>query len=232
MILKQNRDYFFSQKGIMNLTIPGVMLFCGTPRSGKTNMITHVIHAIGDRVPYGFVFCPSIYDGDYSFMPKSLLYEHYEEEKIEKILNWQSKQVANKVSDNIFIVVDDLGGQVSFKSKVWQRLIRCHRHLNITLMLGIHYMIDAPPAARTICTNAFIFKQFGFQSHRRTYQEFLFGFRNERESTEFLNKCTEGKDNRYYCIVYTQMADSKKEMYQRFRAPNMKQYPFRIVIRN
>jgi hypothetical protein len=159
-----------------------------------------------------------------------MLHEEYTEDRIEKIMDWQAKQVAEGTQDNIFIVVDDLGGQVSFRSHAWQRLIRCHRHLKITVMLGIHYMVDAPPSARTICTNAFIFRQYGHPSLRRAYQEFLFGFDSERESSKFLETCTEGKSNRHYCIVYSQLADCKSDMYQRYKAPDMSKHPFRIIV--
>ena len=221
---------FLRLKATMNIQTPGVMLFCGAPKSGKTNMIAHIIHAIGNKVPYGFVFCPSIFDGDYEFMPRKTLYEQYEERQLEEIVDWQATQVANRRQDNIFIVVDDLGGQVSFKSAIWQRIIRCHRHLFITLLIGIHYMVDAPPSARTCCTTAFIFRQFGNRSYRHTFMEFGVGFDNETQCKKFIEACCMGEKNRYYCIVYKQGADTKEQMYQRYRAPDMKRHPFRIYI--
>ena len=178
----------------MPIETPSIVLLCAAPRSGKSYTIRWLLTtlAMAGKFDYGVVFSTSgKVNGDYDYVPQQYVHAEYTDEKLAAILRHQDKRrslrppssglkgqgsnLPTKVREcpPMFLVFDDMTGQVNMNSKVFTRLITSYRHYNITLFFAAHLITRVSTVFRECCRYAFIFKQNTSRSVDSLWNEFF-----------------------------------------------------------
>lgn len=190
---------------------PAITLISAKPRSGKTQFIKYMICTLfmERKIKYGLVFCPTLFNGSYNFIPEQFTYSMYDERIIKNLMRLQVRQIIEKGKDNVepaFIVLDDCIGSINFDSPLFQKLISRYRHYNITIFIATQYLFKIPPLIRD-CTTYFIcFNQTTKKSIDAIHETFMQDF-NYKTCYQFIKKNT--KDY-HFIVVDNEEAEENK----------------------
>lgn len=176
---------------------PAIVLLAAAPRSGKSYTIRHMITSLcrAGVFNYGVVFSTSgKYNGDYDYMPGKYVHSEYTDQKLTAILAHQDRRrdPVTKMPPPMFIVLDDMIGQVKMDSKVFTRLITSYRHYNISVFYAAHLVTRVSTLFRECCRYCFIFRQTTKRSFEALWEVFLQDIPRDRLE-EFIGRYTQKK---------------------------------------
>lgn len=197
------------------LGIGRVNLVIGSPGSGKSNLIHWLIKSHSKAWSYGFVICPSAYDGGYDFMDTRFVKPMYQQEFLEDVVAIQSK----KESKPMLLVLDDCLGFVKFNTDIWRRTLMTSRHLKMTVIIASQHVSRIPTEVREACSNVFMFKQNTKNAMVAVYDSFLqHKFDSPTDAKTWFNQVT---DARYSCLCYRRDEQEVVDKYIKLTAPEM-----------
>lgn len=147
--------------------IPFISVISSAPQSGKSTLVKYMLTDLfsNKKLNYGLVFCPSAFDGGYSFLPEKYVYLRFDEDAVKNLMKIQMNQIkTNGSAKPAFIIMDDCIGSVNFQSKFISELITNFRHYNITIIICTQYIRRLPPTIHECCSYFFTFNQTSFKS--------------------------------------------------------------------
>lgn len=135
------------------LTHPFAALVVGPPGSGKTTTLRWIAYQLlrSQTVSWCIAVTNSKYEGEYSFLDESFVHEEVSDDFLEQIIFLQEQYQRPGL-----IIFDDVTGAIDFKSKAFKKLFSRHRHLNVTVLVGVHYR----PLESARCSSV-LWKQVG-----------------------------------------------------------------------
>ncbi len=168
------------------MNVPSLMFIVGSPGRGKSVFIKDMFYQLAKdkKIDYGIVICPTIYNGDYNFIPEKYQYATYKEKIIKRMMKGQKELVENNIVKNAFIIFDDCIGEASWKSKTMAKLITTFRHLKITVVIALQYCYAVPPVIRGCTSVAIIF----LPPNKRSYECVLDTFFTDYDSVKDLKQ--------------------------------------------
>ena len=139
------------------------------------------------------------------FLPPAFIFDRYDEKKINHILEWQRRSVANEKGMKTGLILDDCMGEVGGdgkKTKVMSqgnigKIFKIGRHLKIFFWCTLQYMRDAPPDARGNTDLLFLYNLTSHLERRKCYEDFFGTVKTFDEFESILSSCTRG----YKCLV-------------------------------
>jgi hypothetical protein len=154
------------------LTLPGVIAISGPKGSGKTSMIAHIVYTLAklNRIHYFKVFCPTLYNHSYDFIPEEHRHCEYNEPAIIELLDDQIFLQTKGVSRPAMLILDDCIGTTEFKSKIWDRIATTCRHPNLTVIVVTQYFTRLPPILRNNADTVLILRTIAQNDLKALYE--------------------------------------------------------------
>lgn len=179
----------------------------GMRGSGKTSLLCEVLSQLKDTLD----LCVGMSDTEDpnnpkigKFIPKCLMYQGYNENKLINIYDWQRRCVQNGKTGKIGVILDDLGNVIikGKKTRVLERpiineILKKGRHKEIFLWTNIQMVMDAPPAARGNTDLIFLYKIIGTKEVKDAYDHYFnTAIPLRKDFTDLLQQIPE-----YFCLV-------------------------------
>jgi hypothetical protein len=183
-------------------------LAVGKRHSGKTTLMIDIMYHLKDKLD----FCMGMNGTENSstptlgrFLPSTFVYNHYHEEKVKHLLEWQRRSVANGKGMRAGLILDDLMGETNSdgtKRKIMSsgeigKIFKIGRHRKIFFWCTLQYMRDCPPDARNNTDVLFLYNMTSPSERTKVYKDFFGMLKTQNDFNSVLDACTEG----YSCLV-------------------------------
>jgi len=214
----------------IDFTRPQVYLMLGKPKSGKSHLTKWLLYyyfnsgKVTKNKPYwAIVFSGSKFNDDYKDMiPENALLEHSDntlEEYVEYLKNLKEK-TRGEMPHSI-LVLDDVVGIFNSSNKTFQNLVTIHRHLNLTIMISVQYLLGKVSTTFRECVSAgFIFNTMKENSVKGIHSVFGQLFEDKKEFKQHFMEATKAPHTCMMCLADEQ---NLSRNCLRFKAP--KKFP-------
>ena len=183
-------------------------LAVGKRHAGKTTLMIDVMYHLRDRLDLVIGMNPTENATNPTmgkFLPRSFIYDRYDEEKIKHVLEWQRRTVANGKAYRVGIILDDCMGETNkdgTKKKIMSsgeiaKIFKIGRHRKIFFWCTLQYMRDCPPDARSNTDLLFLYNMPSPAERAKVYKDFFGMLKTQADFNAVLDACTEG----YNCLV-------------------------------
>lgn len=176
---------------------PTITLIAAAPKQGKSYLIRYIITSMCGAGHFSYGVCFSStgkFNGDYNYLPEKYVHAEYSDAKLEDIMRFQQRPNAGAM----FIVFDDMTGQVNMNSKTFMRFIQAYRHYKITVLFATHMINKVSTLFRECTTTAIIFRQRTKRSYDALHENF-FGDIDKNDLAGFVSKYT-SRDYHYLMV--------------------------------
>lgn len=144
-----------TEKKILKLKSPALILFSAKRNSGKSHLITWLLYNKCREFNHIYVMSPTAFNG---FYQKYLENEHiiptFDESFIDKIFARQAKMLdaatkdKSKKKEKILLILDDCLSSSNFKSPTFQRIAAEGRHYLVEVWISTQHYAKMPPVVR------------------------------------------------------------------------------------
>lgn len=210
----------------MNTIKPGkVILMVGKRNTGKSTLIVDVLHHLKNQIPCAVCVSGSE-DGNgfyKQYMPDIMIYNEYDPNIIQRTVMRQKKITkrktsGEKVNPHCLILLDDCAFDKSiFRSKEMRYIVYNGRHINITLVIAVQYLVDIPADIRTNIDLVFGLRENIVTNKERLYKFFYGIFPDFHSFCQCFTACT----NNFECLVCdnTSRSNEISECVSWYKAP-------------
>lgn len=177
-------------------TIPdnAFIVALGRRRSGKTVLVTDILHSKRHIFPCGLVMSGTEESNHYykSIVPDSFIYGGFDEDKLWKLVDRQKKIKAQGLPNGkVFVLLEDCAySKKDMNSKVLQFLACNSRHLDVMVILTVQYMLDIPPVIKNNVDVLFAFADNNHLSQKKLYDHYFGCFENLHVFKDVFKACT------------------------------------------
>ena len=184
------------------------ILIVGKRHTGKTTLTRDLMFHVKDSLDVCMGMNPTEM-GNHNlefFVPKSLIFHVFNDEKIKHLLDWQRRSSANGKAMRIGLVMDDCmsetTGTGSKKKKVMSsnditKVFKLGRHLKLFYVNCMQYIKDAPPDIRGNVDLLFAFGTTSGNEREKLWKEYFAMFSTYKNFCQVFEACTQ----QYECIV-------------------------------
>lgn len=197
------------------LDFPGIYLFVGKPKRGKSVMMTNILKAeLGKRFKFGKVFSGTAgMNNDFNFLPKDYISPFTEDALLNHI--GMLEKLTRKLGDNMpenFIVLDDVVGDLNSYVKKIKQLFSRHRHMKCTVFLCTQHLADQASGTilRSCVTHGFFFYDRRFDALEAIWKNFGQEYDKFKEFKKFFLEVTK-EDHR--ALLYRQDGKTIEDTY-------------------
>ena len=163
-----------------------------------------------DKLDAGIGFNPTENSTDPvlgKFLPPCFIYPRYDEEKINHVLEWQRRAVAQDKTKamRMGLILDDCMGETNkdgTKKKVMSsgtiaKIFKIGRHRKLFFWATLQYIKDAPPDARGNTDMLFLFNIPSMSDRQKVHKDFFAMLKTVDDFNAVLEECTKG----FSCLV-------------------------------
>ena len=179
LTLKQFDIEILEKKNKKTLNHP-VIAVIGKRGSGKSWAMRSIIYQLRN-IPAGVVICPTEkVTGFYKeFFPKGTIFDHYTDDVLSNIIKRQTKLVKRakydkSIDPRLLLIMDDCQAEAKMwkNSLLMSELFLNGRHLKITFIFALQYIIGIGPDQRSNVDFAFLLSDDNQQNHKKLYDNF------------------------------------------------------------
>lgn len=212
------------------------ILVVGKRHTGKTTLTRDIMYQVKDKLDLVVGMNPTEM-GNHNlefFTPKSLIFHEFNNDKLQHILEWQKRAVANDKALRVGLVMDDCMAETvgtgSKKKKVMGsqdviKVFKLGRHLKMFYINCMQYIKDAPPEIRGNVDLLFAFGTTSGNEREKLWKEYFAMFSNYKSFCQVFEACTQ----QYECIVLdTRMAAKQPTDSVFYYKANLIKEPFRV----
>jgi hypothetical protein len=167
-----------------------VILLVGKRGSGKSIVIREILENLKDIPVKAVVSCEgnSFYK---KFLPSTLIYEKYEQNIVENILQHQENDNTLLDSRKIVVFDDCLFGSTTLENNniLGQLIMNC-RHYNIIPIIAIQFPLYIDPIVKRNIDYVFIFREDYNGNKKRIYENYAGIFPSFNSFCKVMNQCT------------------------------------------
>lgn len=202
----------------LNILQGSFTVICSKRASGKSCLMRNLVKHLLDVHEYNIIIMFSEtcqFNNDWSFLDKNLIFKTSQmEEKIEKILKIQEKNIKKNKKINILILCDDV--IVHSRSKQLINLSTMSRHFLITVICSVQYCKGLTSSSIRNNIDYFIFSQLGEQSLKSVYESIHveMNFKN-------FQKFVQENNHSYQFILYDSRTQEKEERLKIIKAKEL-----------
>ena len=176
--------------------------------SGKSVIMRNIVKHLLDIHDYDVILMFSEtcqFNNDWSFLDKNLIFKTLDmENKIEKILKIQEKNIKKNKKINILVLCDDV--IVHSRSKQLINLSTMSRHFNITVICSVQYCKGLCSSSIRNNIDYFLWSQLGEIALKSVYESIHVDM-NFKKFNEFVQKYNEN----YQFILYDSRTQDRKQ---------------------
>ena len=180
-----------------------IVLILGKRGTGKSYLMRDLCYRMAQsrQYSYGLAMSPTedVQESFSSFMPESLVYNDYVEEKVTALMKTQRKMWKAGKGKNAYLLLDDcLYNKAILNSTVVKELFFNGRHRRILLMLIAQYAMQVSAELRSQVDYIFVLRENVLANRERIWKNFFGFFNNFSSFCETMDACTEN----YSALVY------------------------------
>lgn len=195
------------------------ILVVGKRHTGKTTLTRDLMYNVKHKLDVVMGMNPTEM-GNHNlafFIPKSLIFHEFNDEKLKHLLEWQKRSVANNKAMRVGLIMDDCmsetTGTGSKKKKVMGsqdiiKVFKLGRHLNLFYINCMQYIKDAPPEIRGNVDLLFAFGTTSGNEREKLWKEYFAMFSTFKAFCQVFEACTQ----QYECIVLDTRQAAKRPM--------------------
>jgi hypothetical protein len=202
------------------LKIPSVFAMVGSPKSGKTWCMKHLLihYLMTGELQFGIVFTGTKFSNQFDFITDSnMIISGFDERVLRSFLRkLKEYRLANEKPAKAFIVFDDMVGQVPWESSLLLHLCTTYRWYGLSVFISTQYIYKINPTIRTVCDYAFIWAQDSKRCYDAIYESFGLGFDDFKSFKENLDDIV---SEQYWCMLYNKEKRNIEERYGGYKAP-------------
>ena len=191
-----------------------VCVFIGRRRTGKSVLLQDLLYHKRD-IPYGVCISPTEVASPFfqNFIPKTYIYNEFDEQRVQKILDRQvdiKKRITRdpgfKADPRLCLIMDDcLYDNDWARTKVIRSLFMNGRHYRILYCLTMQYAMGIPPNLRGNVDYTFIMREPQFANRDRLFKQYAAAFPDFGMFCQVMNQL-----DKYECLVIDNNSDSNK----------------------
>ena len=132
------------------------------------------------------------------FLPETCIFSEFNQHKLEQMLAVQRELIRKKINRTFLLILDDCMYQKGvLKSTAMRDLVMNGRHLHITMIMVVQYLMDITPDVRANIDYVYALRE-NIISNRMKLFKFFFGmFPKYEEFDKVMNACTAN----YSCMI-------------------------------
>ena len=174
-----------------------LILLIGKRGTGKSHLLKYLanIYKQTGKIDMAVGFSPTDESNEVltSMIPRTLIYTDFNEDVIERIMMEQRKRIRQgKPKRYVLLVMDDCGydAKTIFKSKTIKNLFYNGRHMHISLVMTLQYVMDMPTEYRTNIDVCICLRENINANRERLYKYFYGQFTNLQSFNLAMDACT------------------------------------------
>ena len=147
----------------------------GKPGTGKTTLITSLLHQMRDIYPVGMVMSGTEdSNGHYGkIFPESFIYNELNEEKVQDFIKRQKLAKQHLENPWALLLLDDCTDDPKIFSKpLFQGLYKNGRHWKMLFVLSLQYCMDVKPVIRTNVDGTFILREPNLKNRKALWENY------------------------------------------------------------
>lgn len=203
-----------------DLITPSIILLSASPGSGKSYMIKYLLKTLcaKGRFELGLVFCQTVFNEGYDYLPKKAV-SMYNENKLKKFILSQKKLIEEGNPRDAFLILDDCIGAIKWNSDLWTHIITTFRHYRITIFISTQYVYKIPPVVRACAFYSFVYSP----QEGRTINALWETFGMTMSKQQFTDMLIQNTGN-YYAILIDNKQNDASQRYKKIKAPQMSDF--------
>jgi len=154
---------------------PFIAIFCAKPDSGKTYKSRYICQELMKPAPSQnkywdkgskaideiYAYSSTKVNGDYAWLPETQTSDHFDENALNKLIDYQNgrRDPKTKKCPGIAVMLDDMVGAIDWESKWMKHLFATHRHYGIYLFAMTQYIRAIPAFLRRTANYVFVWPQ-------------------------------------------------------------------------
>lgn len=211
---------------------PCLTLCVARSGSGKTTLLKYILYNLlrARKFDFGVVFSQTAPTGEWDILPEHLVFEQWNPEAIQRLIALQKAYLERHGRPRpVFVLLDDVLGEVNLQDQVFTRLATCGRHWGISVFLNVQKLTKVVPTViRDNAKYIIVFQTENEKTLKPIYEEFASGFKPT--FAEF-KQWFAANIHSYRAFVINNSANAKTtERYRTIKAPAPDELPrFRIA---
>ena len=207
---KNNINFDTNVKSIEDLDIKqhAFIVICSKRASGKSVLLKNLVKDLLDKYEYDLIlmFSETAHlQNDFSFIPKEQIFKTDDlEEKLEKLLKIQEKNLKKQKKINLLIILDDV--KLHNKSKMLVNLSSLGRHYLITVCFSVQFCKNLCNSTIRNNVDYWIFSDLGEIALKSIYESIHIPL-SYREFDKFVNE----HNHSYQFIMYDSRTQNRNE---------------------
>ena len=178
-----------------------VVLLVGKRGTGKSTLMKDIMYNMRDRLDFGIAMSPTedCTSDLASYVPKTCIYNDYNGERINAMLESQRRSIKNGTKRQLFLMLDDcMYDKKVMKGITIRNLFMNGRHRKVFFLNCQQYVMDMPPDLRTNVDYIFALRE-NIMSNKEKLWKFFFGvFPTFQQFNTVMDACTQN----YECLVF------------------------------
>eukprot|EP00965_Chrysotila_dentata_P200632 6180082-Pleurochrysis_carterae.AAC.4 len=177
-----------------------IILFVGKRNTGKSVLMNDIMYHLSKKVDFGIAMTPTEETAQAfrAHMPDQCIYSGFDSAKVDAMLRIQRELCKQHKARSLFIALDDcMYDKKVLKGLSMRDLFMNGRHLHITLLNAMQYVMDMGPDLRTQVDYVFALRENIIANKHKLWKFFFGMFETYAEFNRVMEKCTEN----YSCLV-------------------------------
>ena len=176
-----------------------ICLIVGKRGSGKSSLLKDLLYSMRDRFDFCMAMCPTMESANTlkSCMPESSVFSRFSPGKIDLLVQTAREVAAKNKERHFLLVLDDVFYDKSIcRSQSFRFLFFNGRHIRVTVVLLLQYLVDLPPDLRANVDYIFSMRETVLANRLKLYKMFFGVFGSFEDFVAVFERCTQN----YECI--------------------------------
>jgi hypothetical protein len=176
-----------------------ISLVVGKRGSGKSSLLKDLLYCMRDKFDFTMAMCPTMESANMlkGCMPECCVYSRFSPAKIDLLVQTAREFAAKEKERHFLLVLDDVFYDKSIcRSQSFRFLFFNGRHIRVTVILLLQYLVDLPPDLRSNVDYVFSMRETVLSNKLKLYKMFFGVFGSFEDFSAVFDRCTQN----YECI--------------------------------
>lgn len=163
-----------TQKGHLDIDLPGVYFICGLQGGGKSHLIRYIMSESRDKFDVGLVFTNTGFqDGNFDYIAdRGFIHAEYDERVLTQFKAIFAKRIQEGKPLRGFVIFDDCMEGKQWRSKPFRTLVTQVRHYGITVIISTQHVTAIDVMFRNNTWKIFMFAMPSKNAMNALYEGF------------------------------------------------------------